>query len=277
MPSPRVFIIRHGETEWSLNGRHTGTSDIPLTPTGEKRVRATGKALVGADRLIVPSNLAHMSVPPFPIPKTTQVEREANACLVASCRYVSPRTRAQRTLELLDIGCRSRFPWSDSNTPTCLDPRTNAHIEITDRIAEWNYGAYEGLTSAQIRQQRKEEGGSGQWDIWSDGCPEGDSPASVTSRVDDLIREIREKFHTQEAFEGRAKANDVLIVAHGHILRAFAARWIGRDISDNPGLILEAGGVGTLSYEHARVEEPAILLGGAFVVDAIEKEEERKG
>jgi broad specificity phosphatase PhoE len=69
MPSPRVFIIRHGETEWSLNGRHTGTSDIPLTPTGEKRVRATGKALVGADRLIVPSNLAHMSVPPFPIPK----------------------------------------------------------------------------------------------------------------------------------------------------------------------------------------------------------------
>jgi broad specificity phosphatase PhoE len=62
MPDPRVFIIRHGETEWSLNGRHTGTSDIPLTKNGEKRVRATGKALVGDDRLIVPSNLAHMYV-----------------------------------------------------------------------------------------------------------------------------------------------------------------------------------------------------------------------
>lgn len=58
--TPRVFIIRHGETEWSLNGRHTGTSDIPLTANGEKRIRATGKALVGDDRLIVPRNLAHM-------------------------------------------------------------------------------------------------------------------------------------------------------------------------------------------------------------------------
>ena len=62
MPDPRVFIIRHGETEWSLNGRHTGVSDIPLTENGEKRVKSTGKALVGDDRLIVPSNLAHMYV-----------------------------------------------------------------------------------------------------------------------------------------------------------------------------------------------------------------------
>jgi bisphosphoglycerate-dependent phosphoglycerate mutase len=62
MPDPRVFIVRHGETEWSLNGRHTGVSDIPLTENGEKRIKATGKALVGDDRLIVPSNLAHMYV-----------------------------------------------------------------------------------------------------------------------------------------------------------------------------------------------------------------------
>jgi phosphohistidine phosphatase SixA len=92
MPSdPRVFIIRHGETEWSLDGRHTGVSDIPLTENGEKRIRATGKALVGDDRLIVPSNLAHI--------------------------YVSPRTRAQRTLELLNLGCKDRFPWHDEGKP----------------------------------------------------------------------------------------------------------------------------------------------------------------
>lgn len=60
MTPPRCFIIRHGETEWSLNGRHTGISDPPLTPNGEKRMKATGKALVGNDRLIVPSRLVHM-------------------------------------------------------------------------------------------------------------------------------------------------------------------------------------------------------------------------
>jgi sedoheptulose-bisphosphatase len=60
MTTPRVFIVRHGETEWSLDGRHTGTTDIPLTANGEKRVRNTGRALVGDDRLIVPKQLAHM-------------------------------------------------------------------------------------------------------------------------------------------------------------------------------------------------------------------------
>lgn len=62
MTAPRVFLARHGETEWSLSGRHTGSTDLPLTADGEKRVKATGKALVGDDRLIVPKNLARMYV-----------------------------------------------------------------------------------------------------------------------------------------------------------------------------------------------------------------------
>lgn len=90
-----------------------------------------------------------------------------------------------------------------------------------------------------------------------------------------MIHEIRTKYHANKFSRGSGP-NDVLIVAHGHILRAFAARWIGKKLEDNPSLILEAGGVGTLSYEHHRIEEPAILLGGAFVVDVVEKEEQEE-
>ena len=62
MTTPRAFIARHGETEWSLNGRHTGTTELSLTKNGESRIRATGKALVGEDRLIVPAQVKHMYV-----------------------------------------------------------------------------------------------------------------------------------------------------------------------------------------------------------------------
>ena len=97
----------------------------------------------------------------------------------------------------------------------------------------------------------------------------GRSPGDITSRLDALIDDLRKRFHAPAMGKpkGEAPPSDVLIVAHGHILRSFAARWVRKDIADNPSLILEAGGVGTLSYEHQSIDEPAILLGGAFVVD----------
>lgn len=60
---------------------------------------------------------------------------------------------------------------------------------------------------------------------------------------------------------------DILVVGHGHILRAFAMRWVGKTLQEGPTFLMEAGGVGTLSYEHNSLEEPAILLGGAFQVE----------
>lgn len=142
-PTPRVFIIRHGETEWSLNGRHTGTSDIPLTPSGERRIKSTGRALVGNDRLIVPRKLAHI--------------------------YVSPRTRAQRTLELL---------MEESEEGKALlsqekEGREKAMVETSEHVREWDYGDYEGVKSSEIKKQREGEGLPA-WDIWSDGCPNGE-------------------------------------------------------------------------------------------------------
>ncbi|KXL51445.1 hypothetical protein M433DRAFT_60419 [Acidomyces richmondensis BFW] len=250
MTTPRVFIIRHGETEWSLNGRHTGTSDIPLTANGEKRVLATGRALVGDDRLIVPKRLAHI--------------------------YVSPRKRAQRTLELLGLGLREPVPWpAHGGSERGHGEGTKACVEVTESVREWDYGEYEGITSQEIARRRAEQG-LPKWDIWRDGCPGGESPAQVTARLDALIHDLRTRFHAHAIGKPKGSVTepyDVLIVAHGHILRALAGRWINKDIADNPSLILEAGGVGTLSYEHHNLSEPAILLGGAFMSDIVEQAE----
>lgn len=105
------------------------------------------------------------------------------------------------------------------------------------------------------------------------------SPQQITARLDELISDIRQRFHSHAIGKPKGTVNepfDVLIVAHGHILRALAGRWVGRNIADNPSLILEAGGVGTLSYEHHTLHEPAILLGGAFMSDVVEQVEEGK-
>jgi len=240
MTTPRCFIIRHGETEWSLSGKHTGTSDIPLTSNGEKRVRATGRALVGDDRLIVPRQLVHI--------------------------FVSPRSRAQKTLELLDLGCHDPYPWQISHAQTS-EVRSTATVTVTEDIREWDYGDYEGITSAEIKRLREEKAQKLPWDIWRDGCPGGESPEQVMERVDRLIHEIKEKHHKSVIGKpkGETVNGDVLVVGHGHILRAFAIRWIGKPLSET-AFLMEAGGVGTLSYEHHNIEEPAIVLGGGFVV-----------
>jgi broad specificity phosphatase PhoE len=125
------------------------------------------------------------------------------------------------------------------------------------------------LTSKYIKAER-ERNGEHVWDIWRDGCPGGESPQQVMDRLDGLISDIRERFQRQ-VLEGKETKGDVLIVAHGHILRAFAMRWIGKKLTEGVALLLEAGGVGTLSYEHHSIDEPAILLGGAFMADIVNK------
>lgn len=156
--------------------------------------------------------------------------------------FVSPRTRARRTCEIA-FGSH-------------LADRT----EITEDIREWEYGLYEGLLTAQIRAGRKERGLDTErpWNIWLDGCENGESPAEVTARLDALAAKIKE---IQGPYMHGEKAVDVVVVAHGHILRAFAKRWIGFDLGMPLPLMLEPGAVGVLSYEHHKVDEPALLLG----------------
>jgi broad specificity phosphatase PhoE len=118
----------------------------------------------------------------------------------------------------------------------------------------------EGLLSSQIRAARTERGLDVQrpWNIWVDGCEEGESATEVSSRLDRVIANIKE---IQGPYMHGEKGVDVVLIAHGHILRAFAKRWIGFELGMRLPLMLEPGAVGVLSYEHHRVDEPAILLG----------------
>jgi len=91
--------------------------------------------------------------------------------------YVSPRKRAQKTLELLYLGCHDKLPWQEERSYPDSDIRTEADVEITNDIREWDYGDYEGITSPQIRELRKKQGiwgPNGEWDIWKEGCPGGE-------------------------------------------------------------------------------------------------------
>ncbi|CDK25019.1 unnamed protein product [Kuraishia capsulata CBS 1993] len=234
IPTPRCVFVRHGQTEWSKSGQHTSRTDIDLTPFGVRQMEATGKSLIGDSpyNLIQPENLTHI--------------------------FISPRTRAQHTTELLLKE---------------VDPTRLQHIQkiTTELIREWEYGDYEGKLTKEIRQSRKDRGvdpPDHDWEIWEDGCENGESYQQVTERVDEIIRQI--KVIHKKAFEEK-KASDIIVVGHGHILRCFAARWVKKPINCNPQLLLDAGGVGVLSYQHQNVEEPALFLAGAFVVPVEEK------
>ncbi|OQU96870.1 hypothetical protein CLAIMM_02891 isoform 2 [Cladophialophora immunda] len=228
--TPRLFLIRHGETEWSRNGRFTGITDLPLLPDGEEKVRQTASVVFGPGRLIDPSKVASI--------------------------VCSPRQRAQRTLQLLMDQIQ------DPRARTALAGK----IDATEDIAEWGYGDYEGLHQHQIEYLRRSRGldKDRPWDIWRDGCegPGGHTPAQVTERLDRVIGQIT-SIHRQGLQDGNRKC-DAVVVAHGHILRAFVKRWLKLELGTPMELMLEPGGVCGLSYAHGDVEARAVLVGMSF-------------
>ena len=174
-----LWVVRHGQTEWSAAGRHTSYTDLELTPEGERQAREAGKRLAGRKFAAVIS---------------------------------SPRRRALRTAELAGL----------------------AVTEVTDDLAEWNYGDYEGLTSATIRETRPD------WSLWTDGAPDGETPEQIAARLDRVLARARELLD-----EG-----DVALVAHGHSLRVAGARWIGLPASGGGLLKLGTATLSTLGFEH---------------------------
>lgn len=87
---------------------------------------------------------------------------------------MSPRKRAQRTFELLNLGVSEPLPWQPHGESPGTGLACNADVEICEDIREWDYGDYEGITTPEIRKIRAEKGLSSNWDIWKDGCAGGE-------------------------------------------------------------------------------------------------------
>ncbi|MCW2860039.1 MAG: Phosphoglycerate mutase [Actinoallomurus sp.] len=179
-----LILVRHGETEWSREGRHTGRTDLPLTPRGEEQARALAPLL--ADRKIV---------------------------LALS----SPALRARRTAELAGL----------------------TGVETDERLWEWDYGEYEGLSTTRIREDRPG------WYLWRDGVIGGETVDQVGKRVDGVLERVRPVLAD----------GDVVLVAHGHVLRILTARWLGLPAADGRLFKLGTGTLSTLGTEH---DEPVI-------------------
>ncbi len=174
----RLFLVRHGETEWSLARRHTGRTDVPLTPAGQEQARAIGVLLAGHrfDRVVA-----------------------------------SPLGRALATARLAGFGGR---------------------VEVCDALREFDYGDYEGLTTPQIRAMRPD------WDLFRDGCPNGETVTDVATRSLPLL----------DAITGADL--DVLLFGHGHQLRILTAAYLGLPLEAARHFVLATGSLSVLGTEH---------------------------
>lgn len=171
--SGRIFLLRHGETEWSRSGRHTGRTDIPLTERGRELAAAAGTLgtrLRGTD-------------PPALV-------------------LTSPRSRARDTAALAG-----------------LHP-----ARVDERLAEWDYGDYEGLTTERIRESVPG------WTVWTHPCPRGETAEEIGRRADAVLA---------DAVATRSDG-DVVLVGHGHFSRVMIARWLSQPATAGVRFSLEA-------------------------------------
>ena len=184
---PQIYLIRHGETAWSLSGQATGRTDIALTEQGERDARALASRLKG---------------------------------LTFAQVFTSPLQRARRTAELAGFG---------------------KDADIDADLAEWDYGAYEGRRTADIRAERPG------WRLLENGCPGGETLEAVSARAQNVIERIR-------MLQG-----DALIFAHRDILRVLTARWLRLAAIEARNFYLSTASVSILGYHHD-LDEPVIRL-----------------
>jgi broad specificity phosphatase PhoE len=175
-----ILLVRHGATEWSENGRHTGRTDLPLTEKGIHQ----------ADRL--PPLLATLSEGAMPLV------------------FTSPLQRAEQTARRAVPGIAAT---------------------VVDALSEYDYGKYEGLTSAEIDELHPG------WELFRDGCPGGESIHQVAARCDSFIAKL----------ERTAIGRTVIVFTHGHLSRLLTTRLVGLDPQAGAILQNDAASVGIVA------------------------------
>lgn len=178
-----LWIVRHGETEWSRAWKHTSFTDLTLTDEGEEQAKALGPLLAGV---------------PFDLVLT------------------SPRLRARETAALSGYG----------------------DATIDSDLAEWDYGDYEGITTAEIRRTVPD------WTVWTHPCPNGETADEVAERLDRVVARARRHRRT-------------LVYAHGHSLRVLTARWLGLPVVDGRLFFLDTATYSVLSDDRG---QPVVTL-----------------
>jgi probable phosphoglycerate mutase len=174
----QIWLVRHGETEWARDGRHTGLTDIPLTDAGREQARAIGERLIGHRFALV---------------------------------LTSPLSRARETATLADY----------------------ADAIVEPDLHEWDYGAFEGRTTLDIRAERPD------WTIWGGPWEGGESAEDVGARADRVIARCLDP-----GVDG-----GVLLFAHGHLLRVLSARWIELPPSAGARLALGTATLSVLGWD----------------------------
>lgn len=173
-----IYIVRHGETEWAREGKHTGLTDIPLTEKGESQAAFLGRRLEKV-------RFDHV--------------------------FSSPLKRARETCSICG-----------------LNP------VIDNALLEWDYGAYEGLTSDTIHETNPE------WNIFTHGAPAGETVETVSKRAEKFIKKL-------EGLEGK-----IALFSSGHISRALLTRWLELPLENGRRFLLSTASLSILSYEHGK-------------------------
>jgi broad specificity phosphatase PhoE len=150
------------------------------------------------------------------VPLTAEGRRQAERLPDALAEWNFPRVLSSPLTRALD---------------TCRLSGYGDRAELSDALLEWDYGEYEGETTDRIRESRPG------WNLWRDGCPGGETVADVSARVDPLVSELK------------SSDADVVLFAHGHLLRVIAARWVGHAPEEGARFWLATATISVLGFE----------------------------